>query len=296
MKKDLFFEPIALSGQSLYRAHLAQCPVITSDYSFINLWAWGPAYGLEWAFTADIAWLRQTRPHVVFWAPVGDWRAVDWVRVLKERPLLPLECIRVPEPLARIWEKIFGDRITLAEDRDQFDYLYRTTELISLSGNRYHKKRNLLRQFEKNTSHQYAPMTAAVAKKVLDFQEDWCEWRECFLHEGLVSENQAIFRVLENWENLSGVLGGCLMAEDRMAAYAIGEHLSSDTLLVHFEKGDPTIKGIYQAINQRFLAEEAKNAAWVNREQDLGEPGLRKAKESYQPSGFLKKYRVLVSG
>jgi uncharacterized protein len=77
-----------------------------------------------------------------------------------------------------------------------------------------------------------------------------------------------------------------------VAAYAIGERMSSDTMIVHFEKGGVAYKGVYQAINRMFLAHEANGIEWVNREQDLGDEGLRKSKESYHPARFLKKYRV----
>jgi hypothetical protein len=79
-----------------------------------------------------------------------------------------------------------------------------------------------------------------------------------------------------------------------MAAYTIAEDLSQGALVVHFEKGDPEYKGVYQAINQIFLKNSGNDFHIVNREQDLGDEGLRKAKLSYHPIGFLKKYRVML--
>ena len=81
-----------------------------------------------------------------------------------------------------------------------------------------------------------------------------------------------------------------------MAAYTVAEALTPDTLVIHFEKGDTQYKGIYQAINQMFLAHEADSYKWVNREQDLNDEGLRKAKLSYHPADFLRKYRVTLTG
>ena len=80
-----------------------------------------------------------------------------------------------------------------------------------------------------------------------------------------------------------------------MAAYTIGERLAPDTMLIHFEKGSPGYKGIYQAINQMFTADIEWDCQWVNREQDLGSEGLRKAKLSYNPTGFIKKYSLYLS-
>ena len=78
------FEPIDLLRQDDYRRRLAACPQVSSDYSFINLWGWADAYGLEWSWEESLVWTRQTRPEPLMWAPVGDWNAVDWPRRLAD--------------------------------------------------------------------------------------------------------------------------------------------------------------------------------------------------------------------
>jgi hypothetical protein len=108
----------------------------------------------------------------------------------------------------------------------------------------------------------------------------------------LLAENNAILRILNSSQSLEGLSGGALMVEDKMAAYTVGERISDGTLLIHFEKGDPAFKGIYQAMNQMFLEYSAGDFFIVNREQDLDNPGLRRAKLSYKPFDFVKKYQV----
>lgn len=286
------FRPLRLVDQAPYQAFLARCPEATSDYSFLNLYAWAPAYGLEWAQAEGLAWIRQTRPFPALWAPVGAWRNADWAALAQRFSEMRSGVIRVPEPLARLWAEAFGGAVTMAEDRNQFDYVYRAEDLIVLPGNRYHKKKNLIRQFEKRYSFTYAPMTPALVEQAKALQEDWCVWRDCDSDDQLAAENEGISRILARWDRLSGVLGGCLLVDDRLVAYTIAERMTPDILVVHFEKGDAAFKGVYQVINQRFLAHEAQGAEWVNREQDLGDEGLRKAKDSYHPARFLKKYRV----
>ena len=100
--------------------------------------------------------------------------------------------------------------------------------------------------------------------------------------------------MLTHWDDLQGLTGGVIQVEDLIVAYTIAETLSPDTIVVHYEKGCPDYKGVYQAINQMFLAHLDGDYRWVNREQDLGEEGLRKAKLSYNPVHFLKKYRVTI--
>jgi hypothetical protein len=110
----------------------------------------------------------------------------------------------------------------------------------------------------------------------------------------LSAENKAIARVLADWRHFDGVLGGALMVNGDMVAYTVAEGLTRDSLVIHFEKGDTQYKGVYQAINQMFLAKSASRYKLVNREQDLGDEGLRKAKLSYHPTSFISKFRVTM--
>jgi len=279
------FKPIALSDQKIFQAYLSRCPQVTSDYTFVNLWSWASAYDLTFARTDELLWLRQNRPAPQCWAPVGDWQSVDWPRYFVRFPQFKSSLIRVPEALARLWEPVFGETVSIAPDRDQFDYLYDADALISLSGNRFHKKRNLVYQFQKKFDYRYVEMTSDLVAAATAMQKNWCAWRECGSDAALTNENQAIEKVLSAWEELDGIIGGCLLVRDKMIAYAIGERLGNDTLVVHFEKGNTDYKGVYQAINQMFVAHMAAAAsesgagiARVNREQDLGDEGLRQSK------------------
>jgi len=294
---NLEFAPIALSGQPVYQSFLSRCPWKTSDYSFVNVWSWASAYDLEWARTDDLLWLRQNRPAQKYWAPVGDWGAVDWAAYFARFPELRTELIRIPEPLARLWETGFNDRVQIVPDRDQFDYLYDATDLAGLSGNRYHKKRNLLYQFKKNYNYRYVDMSSGWVDAALAMQDNWCVWRECDSDLQLAHENQAIEKVLSHWNKINGIMGGGLLVDDALVAYTIGERLSDDTLVIHFEKGDTAYKGVYQAMNQMFVEQVTAGPGnpirWINREQDLGDQGLRRAKESYHPAAFMEKFRVV---
>ena len=103
-------------------------------------------------------------------------------------------------------------------------------------------------------------------------------------------------KIFKNWDQFTGTLGGAILVDGAMVAYTVAEGLTNDTVVIHFEKGDTQYKGVYQPINQMFLANSAGRFSRVNREQDLGDPGLRKAKLSYHPVEFLQKYRVTVKG
>ncbi|MBW2563206.1 MAG: DUF2156 domain-containing protein [Deltaproteobacteria bacterium] len=200
--------------------------------------------------------------------------------------------IRIPEKLLLTWKESLGDRIAVEEERGSWDYLYSISELTELKGKRFHKKKNLLNQFTKNYNFQFIPFDTEAIHMAMAMQEDWCTWRDCEASDVLAAENNAISRVLNSWEKIGGLIGGAIIVNETMAAYTVAESLSADMLLIHFEKGNTDFKGVYQAINQLFLENSGKNYEIVNREQDLGDEGLRKAKLSYHPVDFIKKYRV----
>jgi hypothetical protein len=289
---NLTFEPIALERQHEYIERLARSPQVGSDYSFLNVWAWAEEYGLTWAWDGPLVWLRQTRPAEAMWAPVGPWHETDWDRCLASGGLAGRTLIRVPERLADLWQTRFGERVRVESERGHWDYIYRVSDLVELSGNRFHKKKNLLRQFEKSYEYRYVEFGPRMIEQALAMQEDWCTWRDCESSDLLASENRAIVRVLTHWDRFDRILGGALFVENIIVAYTLAEPLTADTLVIHFEKGCPAYKGGYQAINQMFLAHAGGAYEFVNREQDLGSEGLRKAKESYNPVDYLRKSKV----
>jgi uncharacterized protein len=288
----LIFEPIDMERQGEYRRKLALCGQIASDYSFVNLWGWGDEYGLQWAWQDDLVWIRQERPFPALWAPVGDWSAVNWSAALKSNGLTAETMIRVPETLLKFLSRDCGDEIHYEETREHWDYLYNVQELVELKGNRFHKKKNLLNQFVKNSAYTYLEFGPGMVDQALNMQEDWCTWRDCESDDTLTAENNAISRILYHWRKLEGITGGALVLDHIIVAYTIAEKMPDRSLVIHFEKACPKHKGSYQAINQIFLSHAPEEYTIVNREQDLGDEGLRKAKLSYNPVGFVKKYEV----
>jgi len=290
----LVFEPISLERQTDYLELLNGCPQVASDYSFLNLWAWADEYGLRWAWEDNFVWIRQTRPDDVFWAPVGPWDQIDWKARFNDNQIRQASFIRIPEKLVEFWRTSFGSLATVEEERGHWDYIYAVEDLTELKGNRYHKKKNLLNQFAKKYEYTYVPFGPELIEQAMAMQNDWCTWRDCESSEVLSAENKSISRIFANWDQLRGTLGGAILVDGVMVAYTVAEILTDETVVIHFEKGDTQYKGIYQAINQMFLAHSARNFSLVNREQDLNDPGLRKAKLSYQPVEFLRKYRVTL--
>ena len=290
----LDFEPISLARQEEYHTALTGCPqLLTSDFSFANIFGWCEHYGLEWAFHKGICFIRQTKPEITYWAPVGPWADYDWSGCCAMHE--SARFTRVPEELAKLWKDAYGDTIILTENRDHWDYIYSVAELIALKGKKFHKKKNLLNQFKKNYLYQYEPMGPECVEEVLEMQDEWYKWyEENNPSEALKAENHAITRVLHNIDQIKGLMGATLRVKGKVIAYTVAEPLCEDSIVIHFEKGDIRHKGVYQAINQMFLENGASEYTNVNREQDLGDEGLRKAKLSYNPTFFLKKYEATL--
>jgi hypothetical protein len=289
------FEPIALDRQNDYLALIAQCPQVASDYSFLNLWAWAEEYGLSWAWEGGLAWIKQTRPQAAVWAPVGAWEGVDWSSALQDPGLAGHVFIRVPDTLADLWAQQLGSRVHIDPERGHWDYIYAVSDLVDLPGNRFHNKKNLLSQFTKAHDFSYVDFGPRLIEQAMAMQEDWCTWRDCESSDLLSAENRAILRILDRWDRFDRILGGAIFVDNIIVAYTLAEPLTDDTLVIHFEKGCPAYKGVYQAINQMFLARSAGPFRFVNREQDLGSEGLRKSKLSYNPIDFLKKSKVTLA-
>lgn len=288
----LNFEPITLDKQGDFLEYFVACPQKASDYSLINLWGWAEEYGLYWAWSDGLVWIKQTIPEILYWAPVGPWERIAWENCLPKYFVEKTVFVRIPETLMQLWERDVGSRITNEEAREHWDYLYRVSDLIELRGRRFHKKKNLFNQFERKYKYEYVPFSTKMIGRAMEMQEDWCTWRDCESSEALSAENRVIARILQSWEMLPAATGGAILLDREMVAYTIAESLSDETLIIHLEKGNQAYKGVYQAINQMFLDHSGSEHKIVNREQDLGDEGLRKAKLSYNPVDFLKKYRI----
>ncbi len=291
----LEFKPIHQDKQQAYGNRLAECPQTASDYSFINLWGWAEAHGLFWAWDNDLVWIKQTRPRTVYWAPVGTWQGIDWPKRMSEIIDDPVRFVRVPDQLKGIWESTLGSRIEVKASRADWDYIYAVSDLMALKGNRFHKKKNLVNQFKKKYRYTYKTLGPDLVEQAAAMQSDWCTWRDCESHDTLSSENKVIEKILRSWDRLPDLTGGALLEDNTMVAYTVAERMSPDTVLIHFEKANQDYKGAYQAINQMFVENECADLSWVNREQDLGDEGLRKAKLSYHPVHFVEKYQVYVT-
>jgi len=182
-----------------------------------------------------------------------------------------------------------GERYRVWPDRDNWDYIYLSSDLADLPGDKYHSKRNFVTRCLADHKCEYAKLDVSVVNDCLQLQTEWCNLRQCGSVPSLEAENRAIKTIFDRYPQLS-VFGGAVYVDDKLEAFTLAEPLNSETAVIHFEKANPQIVGLYQLINQWFCQNALRTFTFVNREQDLGIPGLRKAKLSYHPHHMLEKY------
>ncbi|MCX7828202.1 MAG: phosphatidylglycerol lysyltransferase domain-containing protein [Thermanaerothrix sp.] len=287
------YEPIGLSMMDRYEELLRLSPA-TADHRFPVLFGWHETLGYHLAFGERLCWIRQELPRRLYLSPVGCYDGVDWEAEFRQALGGQGEMASVPEETALMWQRAMPDRIRIEEDRDAFEYLHLAEELAHLRGNRYMRKRNHVNRFAKTFKYSYREITEGDVPRILDFQRRWCSARDCGSSFMLEGENRAVVSILENYGRFHSLVGGYVEVAGAVVAYAIGEG-AGDVLYVHFEKADPSYASAYQVINREFALHNLDRFKVINREEDMGDPGLREAKMSYLPMGFVRKYRVFWS-
>jgi hypothetical protein len=176
----------------------------------------------------------------------------------------------------------------ITEDRDNFDYLYRREQLATLAGRALQKKRNLVHAFTRAHEYRALPLSSDRVPDALAVLEAWRE------HARDVADYSPCRDALLHMEEF-GLEGRITYVAEQPAAYALGEIAArGDMFIVHYEKTVPDIKGLYQLINMDLVQALPPEITLINREQDLGDPGLRQAKLTYRPCGFIQKFRARI--
>lgn len=288
------FKRIEITDKPVFDQFFLADPPQASEYTFTNLFMWRRKYNTKWSVSHNclVVILEQAPGKFMALQPVGlgnKTEALNFLcRVLESQDLNPL-IGRVTDDFVDMF--VDGSRFDLMEDPDNSDYVYLAEKLIKLSGNKYHRKKNHLNRFIKNFDFQYRNFSPELIDSVLSLQETWCEFKDCYEDDNLFHEDRAVCDALTHYQTL-GFTGGAILIEGQVQAFSFGEMLNTDTAVIHIEKANPEIDGLYTVINQRFCAAAWTNARFVNREQDLGLEGLRKAKQSYYPHHMVNKWIV----
>jgi hypothetical protein len=284
--------PLTLDDRLFVTEYLRRFPPVVSELTFTNLYVW--------RHTRPV-WIEEFKGSLLFFAET------KMGRVLRGNPIGP---VSLPEVFKEYGSRIAGaDRFprekladaalpsgtTVVENRNNADYVYRREDLATLPGRHFTKKRNHINQCLAAYNCQYEMITPEAVPECLAMQDRWCTDRECKIEPGLRGEYQAIEETLQHYKELN-LTGGAIRIEGNIEAFTVGEALNPSTAVCHFEKAMPQFHGLAQLINQWFARNNLAGFDYVNREQDLGIPGLRQAKESYFPDHLVEKVRIILPG
>ncbi len=288
----LFFREVRLEDKETIASSIPPSPLLSCEYCFTNLFSWRKVCGTRWG-------LFKNRLTAIF----ED----------EDEIIIPAGLEPEPEELHDFFIKIFPDGegviarvpnsyvdkfpalshyFDLEKSRDQIEYVHKTENLVNLKGGAFHKKKNLLSQFLRNNpGFKVEKLDNKHVEECFYLAEKWCETKTCDTF-GISHEQSAIKETLGNFHKL-GVEGIVLFCENKLSAFSVFT-IFNGTCVVHFEKYDREIKGSAQAVNWETAKAVLGRCDYINREQDMGIEGLRKAKMSYNPDIFEADY--ILSG
>ena len=280
-----------LSQAPLVNKYLTNFPPQISEHTFTNLFAWSGTrpvwlnevkHTLIFLIKTDIC---RDDELLIFGPPVGKLSLAEVFNELGDRVIGGLRL--TDKDLAGLETGSFS----ITTDLDNSDYVYLVSDLADLAGRRYAKKRSHVKHCLNNHDCVFELISEQNIDECRDLLYHWCQARQCDLDPGLCGEAKALQTTLDHFGNFN-LLGGAIRVDGRMQAFCIGERLNRTTAVCHFEKAMPEINGLSQLINQWFAKECLTEFEFFNREQDLGIPGLRQAKESYHPDHMVEKFKV----
>lgn len=287
------FKDITLADKELIQSFTLHSPRRNCDLSFANLCSWSFLYHTQYAVMDNYLLLRfYAGGELSYMMPVGtgDVRPalealIEDARQMGAKFRILGVCVNMKADI----EEAMPGRFSFTEDRDFFDYIYLRTDLATLKGKKFQPKRNHVNRFLKQyPNYEYKELTPALVPECLKLEEEWCRENDCNERQELADERRSMTFALNNMEAL-GLTGGVLHVDGRIVAFTYGAPINQVTWDTCVEKADTEVEGSYAMINYEYANHIAEQYMYINREEDLGLEGLRKAKLSYQPAILLEK-------
>lgn len=295
------FHSITLADREWVNEKLKESDNASCEYSFANNFIYKKVYDVQVGMLFGCGVIRyrdrkgRGKYHYSFPFGNGDKKAaVEKMKEMSANEGYGLCMYPVLENDRKNLIEWFKGEFEIDADRGDFDYVYTVEKLANLKGKKLHGKRNHIARFMDDNDWRYEPMSAANIEDCRKMSKEWELMRLDKWNDSMEQEINVLDDALDNFDAL-GFAGGVLYKADEIVAFTIGERLNSDTLVVHFEKAYPDLQGAYPMINQQFILHEGTGYTYVNREEDMGDMGLRQAKLSYHPDMILKKYSVAQS-
>lgn len=258
------------------------------DYTFGNLYIWKDLYRQQAALAGGMLCVRSRKPgtgEYTYLFPAGGGslqEAVQFMEEDAERLGVPFLMRGFTAAEADRLAGAFPDSFAIESVREEWDYLYRVEELALLAGKKYHGKRNHIARFEESGDWHFEPLcedNIEICRKMCGI---WYGEHAAGGNVAALADRSVVDNALADFDKL-GFTGGVLFQCGQAVGFTVGEPLNRDTYAVHIEKAFAEIQGAYPAINRAYVRSMMQGYTYVNREEDDGVAGLRKAKESYHP-------------
>ncbi len=288
----LEFRDITLSDKEWIDGLLACSDFRGCEYTFGNNFCWRNIYGIKICRYKDFYLIKNNNG---FFFPAGKGDIAEVIAEIghycKENSL-PLNFTTMDKLSMLTLSEMYGERAEITTNPDYYDYIYSYEDLTELKGKKYHGKRNHIARFSEN-DWSYEEINEKNIDECKAMNEEWCNRNDCINNIDKAEEICAVREGLDNFAAL-GYIGGLIRVNGTVQAYSFGERVNSDTFVVHVEKAFTDFQGAYPMINRQFLLNSVKDVRFINREEDMGEEGLRKAKQSYYPVFMEEKFRVNI--
>lgn len=268
------------------------------EYCFGNIYMWSEIYDNKILNDNGVFVSADFTDQPVFCYPIGNGdkkstisKLIDYSKKLE----ITLEFFGMTEKDKEELTNLFPDKFHIHETRDYFDYVYKSEDLANLVGRKYHSKKNHISYFEKTFDWKYEPINPDNIEQCMLLNDHWEGLNKQKNPDEISDENEAIKKALRNYFVL-GFEGGVLTIQGEIVAFTFGERLNDNTFCTHVEKAYGNIRGAYQMINREFARQLKDRYEFINREEDTGSEGLRRAKLSYHPHRLIIKYSAVYKG
>jgi uncharacterized protein len=291
------FHKVQLSDKKWMDELIAAADLPGCHQNFTNIFAWSDIYNYMVAQVNEYLVVKGETdiygPYYFYPAGCGEIKPV--IEAMKQDAK---DCghefviLGVSREDIAVLNSVFPENFEYKDIRDSFDYVYLLEKLVTLSGNKLHSKRNHINRFKENNNWSFELISLENLAECWEMNLEWCKINNVSKDEQLKDESCAVRRCFKNFRDL-GLEGGLIRSEGRVIAFTMGEKLNSDTYVIHIEKAFGEIQGAYQMINREFatyIQQKHSEIIYVNREEDMGMEGLRKAKLSYHPVKMEEKF------
>ena len=293
----LDFREITLEDKSRVEACAQAHNYHLCEYCFVDLYIWRGHYHTQICFFEDFLLVKMQDTESgqeMYLAPIGEGSLCKPIAALLEDAAErgnPFIMVSVAQDMISRIEACCPGQFAFSYNEGAADYVYLSEKLQTLAGKKLQSKRNMVNRFLANYEGRwsYEDITPENVRDALNFHFKWCEMNGCSREKAFFGETCAIGIGLNYWKELD-LRGGILRLDGEVIAFTFGCKATDDMYVVQIEKADHNIQGAYQMINQQFVKHNCTDVLYVNREEDLGLEGLRKAKHSYYPEFMAKKY------